>query len=252
MFRRLRGGTTVRIVVGTQAGEFSSNDSSHVWDLEPVLISHYSQKLRSACDRKRNSNERICITLPEDDPYIFELFYMWMLDGTTIGRTTSLVARDQAVNLDAQAWILEDQLRSVDFKNYAMSRLYDQYATYFSPKAISPKDVAYVFKHSSADSKLRQFYLDLFPEQWKNMLCVSNNVEEWDEIVHDHKDFGMRFYDGMRPDKYVKNAALLKQTYMELEETSTADTPAVANMDQVIPAKRKAEDVLVKEEATGD
>jgi hypothetical protein len=252
MLCRLRGGTTVQIVVGTQDGEFSPNHSKHVWDIEPVLISRYSQTLKSACNRKQHSDEKICITLLEDDPYIFELFYMWMLDGTTTVRTTSLVARNQAVNLDAQAWILGDQIRSVGFKNYVMNHLYDDYATNFSPKAITPEDVAYAFKHSSADSKLRLFYLDLFPKQWKNMPCVSNNVEEWDEIVHDHKDFRMRFYDGMRPDKYGKNAALLKQTYMELEDTSTVGTPAVANVDQVIPAKRKAEDVLVKEEATGD
>jgi hypothetical protein len=242
----------VRIVVGTQAGEFSSNAPKHVWDIEPDLISRYSQTLRNACNRKQYATERICITLPEDDPYIFELFYMWMLDGTTTGRTTSLVARNQAINLDAQAWIIGDQMRSIGFKNYAMNRLYDQYATNFAPKAITPADVAYAFKHRAADSKLRQFYLDLFPKQWKNLPCISKNVEEWDEIVHEHKDFRMRFYDAVSPGQYGKNTAMLKNTYMEVEDASSVGDGVVASADQVIPAKRKAEDMLVKKEVTAD
>jgi hypothetical protein len=70
--------------------------------------------------------------------------------------------------------------------------------------------------------------------------------------VHEHKDFRMRFYDAMSPVQYGKNTAMLKNTYMEVEDASSVGDGVVASADQVIPAKRKAEDVLVKKEVTAD
>jgi hypothetical protein len=250
---RLRGGTTIQIVVGTPAGEFSSSSSRYVWNVEQDLISHYSPTLWDAYNRPRHShgqgtNEKTVVTLPEDDPYIFELFYMWMLDGTITQRTTSLVARDQAVNPDLQAWVFGDQMRSIGFKNYILNRIYDQHVMNLSPKAVTPADVAYVFKHTADASKLRQFYLDLFPKQWKSMPCISRDFQEWDNVVREHKDFRMRFYETMRPDEYEKPVVLFKDTYMEAVYVSPADNAVGAHLAQAVPAKRKVENVLVKEE----
>jgi hypothetical protein len=247
------GGDTIKVIVGTDSDFMVNRSSKQAWGLSKDLISHYSHTLRDACNRERHATDDICITLPEDNPCIFELFVRWMLHGTYTRQATDLVTvpLNQEVKLDAQAWILGHRLRSTEFKNHAMNRVIDQYATGLAANPITPADVRYAFEHSAAKSKLRPFYLDVLPKHFKSKPGVSGEVAEWDTVMQEHQELRICFLHAMRNDRDDRLIALHRKNYMEVDAPGSNNNSVAAMAHQVLPAKRKADDVLIKKEATG-
>jgi hypothetical protein len=243
---RLRG-PGVDIVVGTAPGPLSQHGSRETWSLSKALICHYSPTLEAACNRDGHDNDRIRILLPEDDPHVFELFVEWTMCGEYTTDAATLGSKNPGVSIDAQAWVLGDSLRSTAFKNYAMGRLYDRYATNFAPTPITPIDVRYAFANSSANAKIRQIFLDLLALHFKDPR-VQGDIKEWDAVMQEHAEVRMRMLLQMRSSPAAQNPGLQKQTYMTVDEPHVA---MPANSGQIIPAKRTANGVAVKVERTG-
>lgn len=152
-----------------------------------------------------------------------------------------------SVSLDAQAWVLGDRLRSIDFKNYAMNRLYDQYATNFAPKPVTTADMRYAFRESNAKSPLRQIFLDLFAAHFKNKSRIQGETEEWDAVMQDHAELRMHFLIGLRSGSDEPKIQFQKETYMKVEPMVPSEDVAGVKTAQRVPAKRTA-DGVVKEE----
>jgi hypothetical protein len=214
------------------------------------LISHYSSTLRDVCNLSRDATERICIALPEDDPHIFQLFVEWIMYGDYTAGTTALQSATPRVSIDSQAWVLGDRLRSTEFKNYAMGRLYDRYATNFAPMPVTPADVRYAFTNSSANAKIRQIFLDLVTLHFKDPR-VQGEIEEWDAIMQEHAELRMHLLLHMRSSSNERTPVLLKKTYMATEEPHVNEITMPANREQVVPAKRTADGVAVTKEPRG-
>lgn len=65
----------------------------------------------------------MCIVLNDEDPCIFQLFIEWILYGAYVPETLGLKPFHAGISLEAQACVLGDRLRLIDFKNYAVNRL---------------------------------------------------------------------------------------------------------------------------------
>lgn len=105
-------------------------------------------------DFREYRDERI--ELPEDDPRIFGLFVEWMYYGSyVISPPTSYPSTD------AKCWVLGDKLLCGEFKNYAISRLYEQHIGTSFSKTVSYDDVQYAWDNTTSVAKLRQFYVTL-------------------------------------------------------------------------------------------
>jgi hypothetical protein len=189
----------------------------------------------------------LCIPLPYDDPCIFELFVEWMLHGAYTPRATDLanIALNKEVSQDLQAWVHGTRLRSTEFKNYAMSRIYSQKTT-----NITPANVRYSFTHTAAKSKLHQFYLDLFPRHFKSISRVAGDLEEWDRVMQEHQELRICFLHGMS-NSGNEQKELHKEDYMEADESGLVNNVVASDAHQVIPAKRKGNYMLMKNAVTG-
>jgi hypothetical protein len=243
-------GLAVEVVVGSDPGPLSPGTSSQIWWVSKALISHYSVTLRNACNRERDNTNPPRITLPETEPRIFELFYDWMLYGTYNARdqTRLTVGTLTTVNPDSQAWVLGEQLRSTEFKNYAMSRLYDQYAPKLASKPITPADVRYAFTHSAPKSKLRHLFLDSFAMHFKNFSRVLGGFKEWDVVMQDYEELRESCFTRSRISIDGFSTVLNKKTYMEADDPSPDNEAPVTVVEPVVGVKRNADGDVVKQE----
>jgi hypothetical protein len=142
--------------------------------------------LKEACDRYDYNLHDLRITLPEDDPSIFELFVEWMYDGTYTLDLSSPLTKNSEVSRDVQAWVLGDRLQSTGFKNYSMDRLYAQFATTFAQTPITTADVHYTFTQSSLNSKLRMFLRHFLSIHLLNPTRAKGTSAEWDDVLQEH------------------------------------------------------------------
>jgi hypothetical protein len=240
-------GPGVEVVVGSESEVSTTVKPREVWFLSRALISHFSPTLKNVCDRSKHGNNEMRIVLNDEDPCIFQLFLEWMLYGAYVPETLDLKPFHSGVSIEAQAWVLGDRLRSIDFKNYAMNRLYDQYATNFAPKPVTTADMRYVFGESNANSPLRQIFLDLFAAYFKNKSRIQGETEEWDAVMQDYAELRMHFLIGLRSGPDEPKLHFQKRTYMEVERVAPSEGVADVKKEQVVPAKRTA-DGVVKEE----
>jgi hypothetical protein len=244
---RLRG-PGVEVVVGPQSDTSRAVKSRDVWFLSRALISHYSPTLKDVCDRLDHDVGEMRVVLSEEDPCIFQFFVEWMLYGTYVPETSDLVSAHSGVSSEAQAWVLGDRLRSREFKNYAMNRLYDQYATNFAPRPVTSADIRYAFEQSNANSRLRQLFLDLFAAHFRNKSRIQGETEEWDAVMQDHSELRMHFLLGLRSGADEPKLQFQKKNYMDVDAAAPSKDTKAMKPEQVVPAKRTAGGVTVKKE----
>jgi hypothetical protein len=241
-------GPAVEIVVGSDPGPWSPGTSSQIWWVSKALISHYSATLRNACNRERDNIDPPRITLSENDPRIFELFYDWMLYGTYSAAYNAFDCIIWAASSDTQAWVLGEQLRCTEFKNYAMYRLYDLYTNPVAPKPITPDDVCYAFTHSGPRSKLRQLFLDLYTNHLTDFSRVQGGFKEWDAVMRDYEELRESCFVRSRFNIAGFTNVLSKQIYMEADDPSPGIEAPVTVVEPVVGVKRNADGDVLKQE----
>jgi hypothetical protein len=148
-------GPGIEIHVGPATSEHDSTQesTSNTWSLPQRLISHYSPFLEAACLRDTKERCENRIKLPDDDPIVFAFFVEWLYYGEYGIAPLSLpfhVGKDD-VNIHVKCWILGDKLLCSEFKNYVMSRLYDQYNAKLFGRPVSTVDVQYACDNSAED-----------------------------------------------------------------------------------------------------
>lgn len=189
------------------------------------------------------------IVLNDEDPCIFQLFLEWMLYGACVPETLDLKPFHAGVSLEAQACVLGDRLRSIDFKNYAMNRLYEQYATNFAPKPVTTAAMEYAFRASNTNSRLRQIFLDLFVAHFKDKSRIQGETV-WDTVMQELPELRMHFLIGLRSSPDEPKLRFQKKTYIEVEPVAPSGSVPEVKTEQVVPGKNTADGVVKEESVT--
>jgi hypothetical protein len=212
-------GPGIELHVGTSTPEHDSTEesTSNTWSLPQRLISHYSPFLEAACllvAKERRENQ---IKLPDDDPAVFAFFVEWLYYGEYGIAPLSLpfrVGKDD-VNVHVKCWILGDKLLCSEFKNYAMSRLYDQHNAKLFGRPVSTVDVQYACDNSAEDSKLRKLYVDFVATNFGKLGRVQGTVDEWDSVLTSYADMRRLLLQSFRLEAAERSFVKPKDCYLE-------------------------------------
>lgn len=147
---------------------------------------------------------------------MFGLFVEFMYYGQYNVISPPLAAErpDDGINMHARCWILGDKLLCTGFKNYAMSRLYEDYATAFGKK-ITTSAVRYALKNSAPGSPLERYYRDLLFAYFENSNRVVGTLQEWDALLLEHPDVRLALLQNLRMLPSKREVVRLKVEYME-------------------------------------
>jgi hypothetical protein len=88
-----------------------------------------------------------------------------------------------------QLWSLGDRLQARLFKNSVMEKIYDIH----SPKddlgsGFGVGDAEWCWTKIPEDSKLRNFFVDVFPQLWTYQKSYKGIKEEWGDFLMKHPD----------------------------------------------------------------
>ncbi|KAF5589015.1 sdr family [Fusarium subglutinans] len=191
---QLLQGNGVEIQVGTKPPSSNGDeaDSFKTWCLPINLVSHYSPYLKETCSLiLQESNKRI--RLHNHPPDVFGLFVEWMYYGSY--ESSSSVSIE---NADAKGWVLSDKLRSVEFKNYAMRRLYEQHTRPIFGRPMTCDDVQYVWSNTSPGSKLRNFSMHFIVEHFGSPAKLLGSSTDWDTLLQTQAEIRILLLDKFR------------------------------------------------------
>lgn len=150
------------------------------------------------------------------------------------------------VGIDVQAWMLGDKLQALEFKNYAMECLYAQHVS--GAKTFTPTDVDYAFSKTAPESKLRLFYKHLLAAYISQPERARGGPLQWFSLLKDHEQLGLFFMAAMMSGAQEK-PRMHKLEYYKFGKKVGPDVDAQSKgTGAVVPAKRKADEVAVKDE----
>lgn len=130
--------------------------------------------------------EEGAVVLAEFEPDIFNLFVEFMYFGRYSYRDD--LNDPMRIRDSAKTWILGDYLDAVEFKNFAMRKLYDIYlpAGGGKPKAaITAFTVKYILERVLTGSPLETLYKHVLVKYYHDTLVVKNemkDVHSWNEV----------------------------------------------------------------------
>ncbi|KAH7066088.1 hypothetical protein BKA63DRAFT_453637 [Paraphoma chrysanthemicola] len=213
-------GAAIEIRVGTavcSCAESAACLCSNAWSLPKALISYHSPFLKAACQRDFQEKQENRIALPDDDPTVFGLFVEWMYYGSYTAPRPILFVGD--ANVDVKCWILGDKLLSVDFKNHAMKRIFNEHHGFFTSRTVSTEDMQFVLENTGPKSKLRLFYIHYMIANWVSPERLKGTNQEWDELLLDHGDARMALFESFRSVSSRQSMIKNETHYLETDET---------------------------------
>lgn len=213
---RLRG-SAIEILVGTpgSSNEDTNTSVSNTWSLPKNLISHYSPFLQAACSWDFREARDGRIELPEDDPTVFGLFVEWMYYGSY--DISPLISHSSHSSTDAKCWVLGDKLLCAEFKNYALSRLYERHISSSFRRAVSCDDAQYAWDNTTQAAKLRQFYADFVVQYFASPDRLLGTTEDWDLLLQSHPDIRILLLESFRQDPLIRTHIRDAKEYLELD-----------------------------------
>ena len=171
MTSRLEGCDAVKVIVGTE--------TQKTWSLPKKLLAHVSPFFDAALKGSWVEATSNNITLPEDNPVVFETFVHWIY----IGNMNPGSRID--VPMYIGAWTLGDKLGCPAFQDYAMLQLLFLHEDAF----VEPKTVQLAYEGSMAGSRLRKWALQEFTMGIIKKKYVET-AEEWACVAKATVDFG--------------------------------------------------------------
>jgi hypothetical protein len=257
---RLKG-PGVEIKVGRDDTALNDVDNPDTYSLPKALLSQYSPYLTAACEKTSSENTCNIIKLKFDNPSIFSLFNLWMYYGRYTASEPLFSGEQNVPTRDVQAWVLGDKLQSVGFKNYAMTRIYQQYETSIVRRAIPTTHFDYVCASTKPGSKLRQFFLDVVGANLSNKSRVVGTSEEWDEVFQKYADARTFILKSVmmappgslsvKPLSVYMESKPTVQLAMHFSKTGTTSNSQMETAKSTIPAKWNL-GVPAKKEPTRD
>jgi hypothetical protein len=149
---------------------------------------------------------------------VFALFVEWMYYGAySISTALALNDADQSVNMDLQCWVLGDKLLCIEFKNYAMHRIYQRYTGGFGICVITTHEVEYVCTRTSFESKLMQFFCAVVVTHFADSTRLKGTTEVWDQLVLEHADLRKFLLERFRTVPDARQHVRAEEEYMDVE-----------------------------------
>ncbi|ORY14295.1 hypothetical protein BCR34DRAFT_646687 [Clohesyomyces aquaticus] len=204
-------GPVLEIVIGAE--DIASRRS---WFLPKSLLSSNSVFFEAAIENDSDERQEDSVRLPDVNACTFNLFFEWLYYERYGVPSTDQKTRGASVH--AAAWVLGDKLKGMDFKNYAMSRLYFEHDGRVGAGQkfpIMPLDVSLACSNSLSGSSLRRFYFDILAAHFDDLQKVAGLTEEWDKIMAVHTDARASFLHSMTTDKAMRNPVKELEQYME-------------------------------------
>lgn len=201
----------MEIQVGTQtpSPSWDETKSFKTWCLPINLVSHYSPHLKEICGS--NPQERIDrIRLQYYQPDAFGLFVEWMYYGTYGSLSPPLIS-----NADAKCWILGKKLRSVEFQNYSMRRLYEQHTRPIFGRPMTCHDVQDVWSNTSPGAKLRKFYINFVVEHFGSPAKLLGSSADWDALLQSQSEIRIPLLDKFRQSTFSPSQVGSIDEYLE-------------------------------------
>ena len=157
-----------------------SGDVKKVWHLPEDLVKSKSTFFTAALEVGWAEGVSKIITLPEEDPYIFEWFVVWLYTG--YDPITECEIHDSLVPL----WTLGDRLGCPSMQDDAMCHLIAHHSEF----VIGEVPLKQIYEGSTRGSKIRQFVVDqcLFDVR-KNYAAESGEMRSYFRFVKDNEDF---------------------------------------------------------------
>lgn len=152
--RRLKGNISIRVEVGGVCSNMQC------WTLPKDLLVYHSRFFAGALSGSFSESSGV-VTLPEDDPSIFELFVQWLYVGKGY---LSKLWRDCKPEYPATciaAWTLGDKLGCLAFRDFVMICLINLYYEDLD-LALRPSTIRLAYDNSAPGSRLRRWTIDEF------------------------------------------------------------------------------------------
>lgn len=225
---RLRG-AGIEVSVGV------AKDPRNIWCLPKTLLSYHSPFIRDVFQSQTKERSQDPINLPDCTSSAFALFVEWMyysaytVSGWEFGSINN-------ITLDAKCWVLGDRLRCIAFKNYAMSRLYNQLTALFGATPLAVSSIQYAFDNSKKGSKLRLLYAAFVVTHFSDRDRLKGTAEEWDEVLLGNADLRLMLVENLR--KPHKERIIIEKQQVYLEQDS--DLPDVFSDLAIVCTPSKA------------
>ncbi|KAH7216019.1 hypothetical protein DER44DRAFT_765321 [Fusarium oxysporum] len=233
---QLLQGSGVEIQVGTKppSPSWDETKSFNTWCLPINLVSHYSPYLKEICSSNlQESNNRI--RLQDHQPDVFGLFVEWMYYGSYDYSSLALIS-----NADAKCWALGDKLRSLEFKNYSMRRIYEQHTRPILGRTMTRDDVQYVWDNTAPGSKLRNFYMNFVVEHFGSPAKLLGSSTDWDTFLQSQSEIRIPLLEKFRKSTFSPSRVGSIDEYLEPN-----------NLPFNLPSQRKSEPIPLTTIAKG-
>ena len=230
----------------------SPTEALATWSLPAALVTSHSLTLAEACKCPTTDGQQNRLSLPEDNPDVFELFVDFMYYGSYATNCHTNLETLAAHSMDTQAWVLGDALKSTSFKNHAMGRLHAGATEPFT-WSVTPPTMVYVCKNTATGSRLRQFFFDYTCLHFSDSSRVTGDTELWDRVLLDHADFRSHLLQQFRKKTDERHAIHALEEYLEaVKEVDRSTTFRTDNSQALALGKEKTDEELVKSEPTED
>ncbi|SCV49621.1 uncharacterized protein FFB14_10999 [Fusarium fujikuroi] len=143
-------------------------------------------------------------------PDTFGLFVEWMYYGTYDSVSPVLIS-----NADAKCWVLGKKLRSVEFQNYSMRRLYEQHTRPIFGRPMTCDDVQDVWRNTSPGAKVRKFYMNFIVEHFGSPAKLLGSSADWDALLQSQSEIRIPLLDKFRQSTFSPHQVGSIDEYLE-------------------------------------
>ena len=170
-----------------------SEDRWAVWHLPKALLTHCSPFFAAALEGSFFEAESRTVSLPDDNPEVFETFVQWLYIGEIRCTVELFDSYERWTSLIVASWMLGDKLGCQAFQDAAMTQLL---AYHNKGDAIQISAVRAAYEGSPPGSKLRKWAVDQFLYEIKlEGYGEPGEKESWVSQVEAIENFGQDFLE---------------------------------------------------------
>jgi hypothetical protein len=206
MLRNLRlQGPSIEINVGI-------GDEQACWSIPVALATKHSEYLRdTVCNHvQENPSIPFKVALADRDAAIFRVFVQWLYFGSIPSQSgLDMMSTGNDVSPSFLLWTLGDFLKADAFKDRIMRRLYSAYSldVNYHPldfMRLSWAEVDYCWRHTTLNSKLRIFIIDILSHHitFGNYIDI-NETSGWYKLLVKHLELQLQLISKIAGSSYL-------------------------------------------------
>lgn len=171
-------GPSAKVVAGTAP-------NIATWYIPQALLIANSEYFHTACAEPIKKGIVRKIVLLDCKPELFQPFVQWMYFATLPASETFGPCEE------FQLWSLGDKLGASGFKDTLMTEIHSLFAfdaSRPSPCFFTTEEAEWCWTQTEHGSRLRNFFLDTFPQHWTYLVEYSKNKTAWLGLLAEHPD----------------------------------------------------------------